>query len=748
MIPKSVAKRTYLLTTIMFTVLMLFFVYRNAEMMKEQIFQQKEHELLLLAVYLDQQMPRHAADLLQDGAVRKLSQAEKIRLLNSQLQAALAKVGQEYKQCGLGYGINNERLAVYPPRPEILTRPFAAAGVAAIKQAYATRKTVTFTNDRNTLWQQPTLSVLYPHIVDGEVAWFTWTNARVEYINNTFMAALWQSGATFFLLWVGAMLILRYTFRQFDTLLSNVARQVVTKTDSPEQLRQFPELAPLLTAVTSLRKGLEQECAAKTQLNHTLTLLNQRQRIFKIFFTRNLAPMAIVRQEDLMILDVNYAAEQLMQAGREEITGRTVPALNFGNADSPTTIARLAELQANGYTAGLAEFRTLAGDNRYGIISVIKTEYCAEEQYLITLIDITEQRLSEERFLKAFHANPLMMSIVSLQDWKILAVNQAYLTALDRTYEEVAGKTSDQITLWKDETCLQQLRLHILHQQGKCQNYEIDIVTNNNEVRTVLFSSEVISLEDEQCLLGMFTDITEIKRYKYEMARLDRLDIVGEMAAGIGHEVRNPMTTVRGYLQIFQRKAELAKYHSQIAIMIEEIDRANAIITEFLSLAKNKKIEIRRANLNAVIQALAPLLQADALRRGHDLRLTLADLPEFDFDENEIRQLILNLVRNGLEAMTDSGLVTISTAVRGAEIELTITDQGCGMPPAILEKIGTPFVTTKDEGTGLGLPVCYRIAARHNAEICVHSSPAGTAFRIVFAAAGTDEPVRADSSGD
>ncbi len=746
MLPGSVAKRTYLLTTIMFTVLMLFFVYRNAEMMKEQIFQQKERELLTIAAYLDQQMPRYVADLLQDEAVSKLPHEEKILLVNSHLQAVLAKAGQEYKNFGLGYGINNERLAVHPPRTTILTRPFAAAGLAAIEQAYATKKNVTFTNDRNTLWQQPTLSVLYPHIVDGEVVWFTWTNAKVEYVNSTFVAALWQSGTTFFLLWVGAMLILRYTFRQFDILLSNVARQVMTKNDSHEQLRQFPELAPLLTAVISLRKGLEQECAAKTQLNQALTLLNQRQRIFKIFFARNLAPMAIVRQADLMIVDVNYAAEQLMQAGRKDITGRTVAELNFGNAGSPATIARLAELQANGYTAGLIEFCTLAGDNRYGIISVIKTEYYEEKQYLITLIDITEQRLSEERFLKAFHANPLMMYIVSLKDWKILDANQAYLTALEQRYEEVVGKTSDQITLWKDENCLQQLRAHILQLQGKCQNYEIDIVTNNREVRTVLFSSEVISLEDEECLLGMFTDITDIKRYQYEMARLDRLDIVGEMAAGIGHEVRNPMTTVRGYLQIFQRKAELAKYHSQIDIMIEEIDRANAIITEFLSLAKNKKLEIRRANINDVVHALAPLLQADALRRGHDLRLILSELPEFDFDENEIRQLILNLVRNGLEAMTDSGMVTISTAVSGGGIELRITDQGCGVPPEILEKIGTPFVTTKDEGTGLGLPVCYRIAARHKAEIFVDSSPAGTAFRIVFSMTG-DEAVMAGRSG-
>jgi PAS domain S-box-containing protein len=724
----------------MFTVLMLFFVYRNAEMMKEQMFQQKERELLMIASFLDQQIPQAVEDMLKDAVIRKLSHQEKVGLLNPQLQAVLAKVGQEYQNCGLGYGINEERLAVYPPRPEILTRPFADAGLTAIEQAYATKKIVIFTNNKNTLWNCPTLSVLYPHIVDGEVAWFTWTNAKLEYLNGTFMAAVWQSCVTFFLLWVGAMLILRYTFRQFETSLSNMAAQVVSKDDSSEQLQRFPELEPLLTAIISLRKGMEEECIAKTHLNQELLVLNQRQRIFKIFFTRNLAPMAIVRQADLMIVDVNYAAEMLMQSNRNDITGRSVHDLNLGNAESPSIIARLKELAVNGYTTGFVEFKTIAGENRYGIISVIKTDYCEEEQYLITLIDITRQRFSEERFLKAFHSNPLMMCIVSMKDWRLVDVNQAYLTVIDRTYEEVVGKTSSQIALWKDESCLQQLHTELLRAQGKYQNFEIDIVTSNKEVRTVLFSSDVIFWKDEHCLLGMFTDITDIKRYKYEMARLDRLDMVGEMAAGIGHEVRNPMTTVRGYLQLFQRKAELAKYHSQIDTMIEELDRANAIITEFLSLAKNKKIETRRANINDVIHALAPLLEADALRRGHDLHVTLADLPEFDFDENEIRQLILNLVRNGLEAMATSGLVTINTAFNGAEIELKITDQGCGVPPEILEKIGTPFMTTKDEGTGLGLPVCFRIAERHDAGIYVDSTPTGTAFRITFSVAGAVEP--------
>jgi signal transduction histidine kinase len=217
-----------------------------------------------------------------------------------------------------------------------------------------------------------------------------------------------------------------------------------------------------------------------------------------------------------------------------------------------------------------------------------------------------------------------------------------------------------------------------------------------------------------------------------ELARLDRLNLVGEMAAGIGHEVRNPMTTVRGYLQIFKKKQQFANYHEQVSTMIDELDRANCIITEFLSLAKNKAVEMRCGNLNRVITALFPLLQADAFRLGHEVQIELGDIPDSIFDEKEIRQLILNLVRNGLEAMEHSGVVTIRTYSDNHQVILAVTDIGVGIPAEVMDKIGTPFTTTKEQGTGLGLAVCYRVAHRHGAKIDVNTGSTGTTFTINF----------------
>lgn len=211
-----------------------------------------------------------------------------------------------------------------------------------------------------------------------------------------------------------------------------------------------------------------------------------------------------------------------------------------------------------------------------------------------------------------------------------------------------------------------------------------------------------------------------------------KYNVIGEMAAALGHELRNPMTTVRGYLQIFQQKEQFFEYRRQIDMMIEELDQANSIITEFLSLSKNKRVEMKCGNINDVLKKLFPLFQADAFQQGHNICLELGIIPEVKFDTQELKQVIINLVHNGLEAMKNKGVITIRTYSYENELVLSIQDTGPGIPPEILDKLGTPFVTTKDRGTGLGLPICYRIADRHGADIEIQTGPKGTMFLVKF----------------
>lgn len=224
----------------------------------------------------------------------------------------------------------------------------------------------------------------------------------------------------------------------------------------------------------------------------------------------------------------------------------------------------------------------------------------------------------------------------------------------------------------------------------------------------------------------------ELMESEKKLVRLDRLYLVGQMAASLGHEIRNPMTTVRGFLQLFQNNEKYHEHKERFDLMIGELDRANCIITEFLSLANNKAIDLKSDNLNAVITSILPLIEIDALKTGQNVHFESSDIPNIVFDKKEMCQLVLNLVRNSMEATPFGGTITIRTSVVGGQVVLSVHDTGIGIPIEILNQLGTPFVTTKDTGTGLGLSICYKIAERNKATIDVKTSIRGTNFYICF----------------
>ncbi len=341
-------------------------------------------------------------------------------------------------------------------------------------------------------------------------------------------------------------------------------------------------------------------------------------------------------------------------------------------------------------------------------------------------------RSSQELFHNAFHSGGAMMSIVELPNQRCIEINKPMLDLLELSREEVIGRTIWEVTMYASEMEKYTAFYDTLIEKGTVRNYEIAMRTKSGKIVTLLRTSTLAYVQGKQCIVHIGQDITKEKEYEAEMQRFDRLNLVGEIAASIGHEVRNPMTTVRGYLQLFQRRSEFEPYTQQLDTMIEELDRANNIITEFLSLAKNKRITLKTGNLNDVIHVLFPLIQADGLRMGCDATLQLEPVPNSHFDTGEMRQLILNLTRNSLEAMKDKGVVTIRTYWDSEGINLEVQDTGPGFPDHVLKELGKPFVTTKENGTGLGLPVCYRIAQRHKGELRIQSSPGSTVVRVVF----------------
>lgn len=277
-----------------------------------------------------------------------------------------------------------------------------------------------------------------------------------------------------------------------------------------------------------------------------------------------------------------------------------------------------------------------------------------------------------------------------------------------------------------------------------CSDCIFPIVIKGSESRwkEVVFDNQIYEVyaqpftdaDGSRLVFKVLLDITERRNAGRELARLERLNMVGEMAAGIAHEVRNPLTTVRGFLQLLTSKVETTQYHEFYDLMIEELDRANFIISDFLSLASDKTSDFRLTNISEIVRSLSPLLAADALNQDKEIVLELEQVPDIVGNKNELRQLLLNIVRNGLEAMPAGTTLTIQTLKLEDNIILRVSDQGEGVDPVIFEKLGTPFLTTKEQGTGLGLAICQSIAIRHHASISFESDSTGTTVTVKFLA--------------
>jgi len=340
-------------------------------------------------------------------------------------------------------------------------------------------------------------------------------------------------------------------------------------------------------------------------------------------------------------------------------------------------------------------------------------------------------RLSEEKFSKAFHGIPIMMALVTHDRGEYLDVNRAWSLGTGYTPEEVIGRTIEEINLWAGNAKLPEI-MRKLEDHERIENHEIQFRTKAGEIRSGLIWSQVVFIGEKKCQLTARIDITEQKRTEQEMLRLDRLNLIGEMATSIGHEIRNPMTAVRGFIQLLNEQECYAKDKIFFDLMIEEMDRANGIISEYLGMARDKIVDLQPEYLDQVVKTIKPMLDADANHKEMSIRLHLGRPPMPLIDQKEIRQVIINLARNGLEAMLPGGTLTIGTTVEGSDIVLFVKDEGSGLAPDILDKLGTPFLTTKDNGTGLGLAVCYSIAARHNARIGFVTGPEGTTFSVYF----------------
>lgn len=235
-------------------------------------------------------------------------------------------------------------------------------------------------------------------------------------------------------------------------------------------------------------------------------------------------------------------------------------------------------------------------------------------------------------------------------------------------------------------------------------------------------------------VIGVFRSVEEIKELEESIIRAKNLESLGALSAGMAHELRNPLTSIKGYAQYIKLElGESSALKEDISIVIDEVDRLNNIIDRFLDFARPKELNLELCNINEVLKLVIKLISKEMLPKNIDIVLDSSNVPETYFDFEQIEQVILNISINALQAMPNGGTLTIHSVFLEASniIEVTLQDTGIGISHDNQDKIFEPFFTTKNKGTGLGLAICSRIVENHKGVIEVLSTiTLGTKFTI------------------
>lgn len=307
-------------------------------------------------------------------------------------------------------------------------------------------------------------------------------------------------------------------------------------------------------------------------------------------------------------------------------------------------------------------------------------------------------------------------------DGVVISFNQTAESITGQSSQDVTGKKADDVLPPPCAALLQNLRT-----EKKIIEKEIDCPLKNGTV----IHLEVIatSLEEENGdhfgYVMLIRDITEIRHLKEEIAISQRLASLGHLAAGVAHEIRNPLSSIKGFATFFkERYRENPEDKKTAEIMIQEVDRLNRVITQLLEFAKPMDLKRSRTSIHEVLKNTLKMIEEQARQKNITIHTDLSDdIEDACIDADKITQVLLNLYLNAVDAMDGKGALSV-TLLRASEgsLRINVSDTGSGIDQEHLAHIFDPYFTTKPAGTGLGLAIVHRIVEAHGGEIRVDSA--------------------------
>lgn len=265
------------------------------------------------------------------------------------------------------------------------------------------------------------------------------------------------------------------------------------------------------------------------------------------------------------------------------------------------------------------------------------------------------------------------------------------------------------------------------------QVFSINILHNDGTYKwsecTVAKLKEKVN--DQFYYIASIRDITDRKEAEEMMIRSEKMSIAGQLAAGIAHEIRNPLTSLKGFLQLLQ--AGVNRKEAYYNIMIDEIEKMETITSELLFIAKPLTDHKKEESVNKMIEDVIVLLRPQAKLNNIEIIFKPSSNKHIVCDRSQIKQVLINLVKNAIESMGQDGTIHIKIELNNTNIKIYVIDEGPGIPEEIIHKLGEPFFTTKQSGTGLGIMITKRILEQHQASLQIMNNKSkGSTFQITF----------------
>jgi len=325
------------------------------------------------------------------------------------------------------------------------------------------------------------------------------------------------------------------------------------------------------------------------------------------------------------------------------------------------------------------------------------------------------------------------MGLVAMSsDGRVVSINESAENILQVSAPDMLDKKADEALprLFGDLT-------RELDASGQVIEKEADCTVGDTTVPLDIVGASL--REEDGAFMGhvvLFRDMTDMRRLENEIAKSRRLASIGSIAAGIAHEIRNPLSSIKGFATYFrERYRDVPEDKNTADIMVQEVDRLNRVINQLLTFARPMAIEKKRQSIQIILRHCLKMIEGRVQEKNLSVQ---ADLPEdiahVPIDKDTIEQALLNLFINALEAMNAGGVLTVRLSQHSkAMIKIEIVDTGCGIDQANLARLFDLYFTTKPSGTGLGLPIVQKIMDAHDGEIKIASAPGqGTTVTLLL----------------